>query len=72
MSRRAPEIAALAAVVVTAPAWADHPVGLRTEGMNPFLATLVWAVAAFLVGMAIVAIVTVLARRRSSARRDRL
>ena len=72
MSRRAPEIAALAALVVTVPAWADHPGGLRTEGMNPVVAALVWAAAAFLIGMAIVAIVTVLARRRPSARRDRL
>ena len=64
MSRRVPETAALAALVPTAPAWAEHPAGLQTEGMNPVLATLVWAAAAFLVGIAIVAIVTVLARRR--------
>ena len=70
MTRRAPGIAALAALVVTAPAWADHPGGLRTEGMSPVVAALVWAAAAFLVGMAIVAIVTVLTRRRPSARRD--
>lgn len=71
MSRRATKNAALAALVVTAPAWADHPGGLRTEGMNPGVAALLWAAAAFLVAMAIVAIVTVLARRRPPARRDR-
>jgi hypothetical protein len=71
MSRRAPNTAVLAALVVTAPAWADHSGGLRTEGMNPVVAALVWAAAAFLVAMAIVAIVTVLARHRPSARRDR-
>jgi hypothetical protein len=71
VSRRATKIAALAALVVTAPAWADHSGGLRTEGMNPIVPTLLWAATAFLVAMAIVAIVTVLTRRRPSARRDR-
>ena len=71
MIRRSTGIAALAALVVPLPAWADHGGGLRTEGMNPVVAALVWAAAAFLVAMAIVAIVTVLTRRRPSARRDR-
>ena len=68
MSRRATQIATLAALVVTAPAWADHPGGLRTEGMNPVVAALLWAATAFLVAMAIVAIVTVLTRRRPPER----
>ena len=71
MSGLATAVAARAALVVPAPAWADHGGGLRTEGMNPVVAALVWAAAAFLVAMATVAIVTVLARRRPSARRDR-
>ena len=50
-------------LLAVAPAWADHGVGLRSE-TNPILAALVWAGAAFLVGMAIVAIVTVISRRR--------
>ena len=62
MRRRATISAALAALVVPVPAWADHGGGLRTEGMNPVVAALVWAAAAFLVAMAIVAVVTVLAR----------
>jgi hypothetical protein len=53
----------LAALTASAPAWADHG-ALRTEGMNPVWAAIIWAAAAFLVGMAIVAIVSVLIRRR--------
>ncbi len=53
----------LLALAAVAPAWADHGGALRTEA-NPVWAAVVWAVAAFLVGMAIVAIVTVLTRRR--------
>jgi hypothetical protein len=71
VSRCAARIAALAALVVTAPAWADHPGGLRTERMNPVVATLLWAATAFLVAIAVVAVVTVLTRRRPPAQRDR-
>ena len=53
----------LAALTASAPVWADHG-ALRTEGMNPVWAAVIWAAAAFLVGMAIVGIVSVLARRR--------
>jgi hypothetical protein len=63
-------IAAILALLASAPAWADHGAGLRSPGMNPVVAALLWAAAAFLVGMAIVAIVTVLVRRRSSQLRD--
>ena len=56
--------------LAAAHAWADHGVGLRSEGMSPIVAALVWAAAAFGVGMAIVAIVTVIARRRPSEPRD--
>jgi hypothetical protein len=53
------------ALIASAPAWADHGAGLRSPAMNPVVAALLWAGAAFLVGMAVVAIVTVLARRDS-------
>lgn len=59
-------IAAIVTLIVSAPAWADHGVGLRDPGMKPVVAALLWAGAAFLVGMAVVAIVTVLSRRRQS------
>jgi len=49
---------------VTALAWADHGAGLRSAGMSPLVEALVWAGLAFLVGVAIVAIVSVLRRRR--------
>jgi len=59
-------IAVMLTLIAPAAAWADHGVGLREPGMNPVVAALVWAGAAFLVGMAVVAIVTVLSRRRQS------
>ena len=61
-------IAALLTLVAALPAWADHGVGLRSEGMSPIVSALIWAAAAFLVGIAVVAIVTVLSRRRSATR----
>lgn len=59
-------IATILTLIVSAPACADHGAGLREPGMNPIVAALLWAGAAFLVGMAVVAIVTVLGRRRQS------
>jgi quinol-cytochrome oxidoreductase complex cytochrome b subunit len=56
-------LVALAALLAVFPAWADHGGALRTEA-NPVWAAIVWAVAAFLVGMAVVGIVSVLIRRR--------
>jgi hypothetical protein len=53
----------LCALLAVSPAWADHGGALRTEA-NPVWAALVWAVGAFGVGMAVVAIVSVLIRRR--------
>ncbi len=67
MSRVATAIAPL--VALAAPAWADHG-GLRTDGMNPVWAAILWAAAAFLLGMAIVGIASVLIRRRPSEPRD--
>jgi hypothetical protein len=57
-------LATILALLASTPAWADHGAGLRSPGMNPVVAALLWAGAAFLVGIAIVAIVTVLGRRR--------
>ncbi len=67
MSRVATVIALL--VALAAPVWADHG-AFRTEGMNPVWAAILWAGAAFLVGMAIVGIASVLIRRRPSGPRD--
>jgi hypothetical protein len=61
---------ALLALVAAAPAWADHGDGLRGAGMSPVVSALLWASAAFLVGIAVVAVVTVLVRRRPSEPRD--
>jgi cation transporter-like permease len=59
-------IGAILTLVASAPAWADHGAGLGSPGMSPVVSALLWAGAAFLVGMAVVAIVTVLSRRRQS------
>jgi len=67
VSRAGTAVAVL--VALAAPAWADHG-GLRTEGMNPVWAAILWAAVAFLVGMAIVGIASVLIRRRPSGPRD--
>ena len=59
-------LSAILMLIASAPAWADHGAGLRSPGMNPVVSALLWAGAAFLVGMAVVAIVSVLSRRRQS------
>jgi len=46
-------------------AWADHGGGLRGAPTSPWLQAVLWGVAALVVGLAIVAIVNVVARRRS-------
>jgi hypothetical protein len=63
-------IGAILTLLAAAPAWADHGAGLRSPGMNPVVAALLWAGAAFVAGMAIVAIFTVLARRRQPPPHD--
>ena len=63
-------IAATLMLIAPAPAWADHGAGLRSPGMNPVVSALLWAGAAFLVGVAVVALVTVLSRRRPSEPHD--
>jgi len=50
-------------------AWADHGGGLTAPPMSPWLNAVLWGVAAFAVGVAIVvAIIGVVTRRRSSER----
>jgi hypothetical protein len=63
LARRA-GAAVVAALAAAAPAGADHPGPFRSAG-NPILEALLWAGAAFLVGIAIVAVVAVLARKRT-------
>ena len=55
--------AALGAVLVTAPAWADHPAGLRSAGWSPLTAALVFGGLALLAGAVVVIIVVILTRR---------
>ena len=63
-------LATAVALLVASPAWADHGVGggSGSAPMSPVVTALLWAVSAFLVGIALVAIVTVLTRRRASER----
>lgn len=57
--------AAAALVLAPAAAWADHTTGLRTEGWSPLLTALVFGGLAFLTGMIVVIIVSVLTRGNS-------
>ena len=59
-------IAAIAILVAAAPAWADHGGGLGRPETNPLVTALLWAGATLLAGIAVIAIVTVWSRRRSS------
>ena len=58
--------AAIPALFMAAPAWADHEAGLRGPSSSPIATALLWAGAAFLIGLAVIGIVTLLSRRRSS------
>ncbi len=55
--------AALATVLAAAPAWADHPGGLRSEGWSPVTAALVFGGLALLAGAVVVIVVAILTRR---------
>ena len=55
--------AALAPVLAAAPAWADHPGGLRSEGWSPLTAALVFGGLALLAGGIVVVIIAILTRR---------
>ena len=46
-------------------AWADHGGALRPAPMSPWLQAVLWGFAALAVGLAIVAIIGVVTRRRS-------
>lgn len=50
-------------LVVSPPAWADHPGALRSEGWSPLTAALVFGGLALLAGMLVIVIVTLLTRR---------
>jgi len=55
--------AALAAALIAAPAWADHPGGLRSEGWAPLTTALVFGGLALLAGAIVVIVVAILTRR---------
>ena len=61
-----PLIAAISASFEAAAAWADHGGELRGPGMSPIATALLWGGAALLAGLAVIAIVTLLSRRRSA------
>ena len=50
-------------------AWADHAIGLRSEGWSPLTAALVFGGLALLAGAVVVIVVTVLTRRDDSSSR---
>jgi hypothetical protein len=55
--------AALGAVLIAVPAWADHPGALRSEGWSPLTAALVFGGLALLAGAVVVIVVAILTRR---------
>ena len=50
-------------MLAAAPAWADHPGGLRSEGWSPLTAALVFGGLALLAGAVVVIVVAILTRR---------
>jgi hypothetical protein len=54
-------------VLDVATAWADHPVGLRSEGWSPMTTALVFGGLALLAGMLVIVIVSLLTRRRNGS-----
>jgi hypothetical protein len=64
---RARLAAALAVALVAAPAWADHPAGLRSEGWTPLTTALVFGGLALLAGAIVVIVVAILTRREDSS-----
>lgn len=56
-------VAALGALLAAAPAWADHPAGLRSQGWSPLTAALVFGGLALLAGAIVVIVVAILTRR---------
>ena len=67
-SSAAPLLAMLAWLALDAArAWADHPVGLRSEGWSPMTTALVFGGLALLAGMLVIVIVSLLTRRRDGS-----
>ncbi len=64
---RARIAAALAVALTAAPAWADHPGGLRSEGWSPLSTALVFAGLALLAGAIVVIVVAILTRREDAS-----
>ncbi len=58
---------ALAVALTTAPAWADHPGGLRSEGWTPLTVALVFGGLALLAGAIVVIVVAILTRREDAS-----
>lgn len=69
MRLTAPLAAALGVGLGAGPAWADHAIGLRSEGWSPLTAALVFGGLALLAGAVVVIVVTVLTRRDDSSSR---
>ena len=59
-------VAAFLVSLTTGAAWADHGGELRSPGLGPITTALVWAGAVVLLGLAVLAIVTLWSRRRSA------
>jgi hypothetical protein len=52
-------------VAAPAVAWADHGGGLSRSGSNPIVTALLWAGATLLAGLAVIAVVRLVSRRRA-------
>ena len=57
------------ALLLAAPAWADHPGPFRSEGMSPLMAALLTGGLAFLVALIVVVVVVVLTKKPPDAQR---
>jgi hypothetical protein len=60
-------IAALVGALSAAPAWADHPGGLRVEAWSPLTAALVFGGLALVAGAIVVVVVAILTRREDAS-----
>jgi hypothetical protein len=59
--------AALVLALVSVPAWADHPGGLRSEGWSPLTAALVFGGLALIAGAIVVVVVAILTRQEDTS-----
>jgi hypothetical protein len=59
--------AALVLALVSVPAWADHPGGLRSEGWGPLTAALVFGGLALIAGAIVVVVVAILTRQEDTS-----